>query len=125
LKSSWRNAGPRETTTNDKPYGGLKDGPLFPIKNMEKTKYPTWLWFDNDSKKTFKERLVRGSTHYEKKFGFKPNMCTVSISAFSLLIEGNRDVTEVVVDGVKVTGKSYILPCDFHFGRTDELVRET
>lgn len=35
------------------------------------------LWFDDDTKRTLPEKIVRAATYYEDKYAVKPNMCYV------------------------------------------------
>lgn len=35
------------------------------------------LWFDNDPKRTFDEKLTRAAEHYRRKYGRAPEVCFV------------------------------------------------
>jgi hypothetical protein len=37
-----------------------------------------WMWFDDDEKRTFEEKVRLAVQHYRDKFGHAPNVCFVN-----------------------------------------------
>lgn len=45
---------------------------------MEKDMNTGMLWFDNDPKLDFTEKISRATAYYQKKYGQKPDLCYVN-----------------------------------------------
>ncbi|MBN1954615.1 MAG: hypothetical protein JW900_06140 [Anaerolineae bacterium] len=73
------------------------------------------LWFDNDSRRGLKEKVLRAADHYQQKYGQRPNLCFVHPS---MLKENGDD--EFRADGVQVRSGRAVLPHHFWIGVADK-----
>lgn len=64
------------------------------------------LWFDNDKKTSFEEKLARAVEYYETKYGHKANFCYVNAATGQ----------ETVVGELTVKNRSTVLPNHFWIG---------
>ncbi len=71
-----------------------------------------WMWYDNDEKRTLKQKVELAAQKYREKFGHAPNTCFVNAARHSETLgeDGFR------VNGVLVRGKRNVLPNYFWLG---------
>ena len=66
------------------------------------------LWFDADPKRTVAEKVARAADRYHFKFGRRPNLCYVNLSA---LTDGSLDC-----NGIRVIPSASVLKHHFWIG---------
>jgi len=71
----------------------------------------TMLWFDNDPKTTFEEKLTRAAAYYTKKYGTAPDHCLVHSSVLE-----TTDIKEYA--GIKIETKRHVLKHHLHLTST-------
>lgn len=86
---------------------------------MEETGQLEWglLWFDADSKKTLRQKVLDAATRYRVKYKMWPNLCYVHPSMLA-----GGDCT--LIDGIRVTVLSTVLPHHFWIGVRNEKSNE-
>jgi hypothetical protein len=74
------------------------------------------LWFDNDGRRSLREKVERAAAYYHEKYGEKPNVCFVHPS----MLEGNGDRGPVKADGVEIREGRSVLRNHFWIGVSQE-----
>ena len=74
------------------------------------------LWFDNDSQRDLKAKVLRAAAYYQQKHGEKPNVCFVHPN----MLDGNGNGSSLRTDGVEIRAGRAILPDHFWIGVTQE-----
>lgn len=69
------------------------------------------LWFDNNTKTNFAEKLQQAVVYYQKKYGKKPDLCYVHPSMLAQKIPP--------ANGIEIRGAQQILPNHFWLGITE------
>ncbi len=69
------------------------------------------LWFDNNAKTNFSEKLQQAVVYYQKKYGKKPDLCYVHPSMLAQKILPSH--------GIEIRGAQQILPNHFWLGITE------
>jgi hypothetical protein len=69
------------------------------------------LWFDDDPKRTFEEKVLRAVVHYKQKLGLSPSLCYVHPSALD---------HACTCGAVKVRPGRSVLPHHFWLGVSEE-----
>ncbi len=70
------------------------------------------LWFDDDVKRPFAQKVEAARRRYLEKFGVKPDTCYVN--------PATMPATEVSVDGLRIISASIILPNHYWLGVADK-----
>jgi len=74
------------------------------------------LWFDNDPRRGIEEKVLRAASHYQRKYGHKPNVCFVHPS----MLNGNGKRRVLRVGGMEVRPGRAILPDHFWVGVNEQ-----
>jgi hypothetical protein len=76
------------------------------------------LWFDDDPRKDLGEKVLRAAAHYERKYGYAPDLCYVHPSAFGENGNGKSKVQKIGT--VEIQSGRSVLPHHFWLGITDK-----
>ena len=74
------------------------------------------LWLDNDSRRGVEDKVKQAANHYQKKYGYKPNVCFVHPS----MLVGNGKQKPLRIDQVEVRSVRSMLPDHFWLGVEDD-----
>lgn len=72
------------------------------------------MWFDDDPHRELEQKVLRAATHYEQKYGRRPNLCFVNPGVF----KGNGSVEKAGEVEIRV-GRS-VLPHHFWLGVAED-----
>jgi len=74
------------------------------------------VWFDNDSKKSTREKVQAGAAHFARKFGLAPKVCRANPADFGGLTEPGPDEVRLILD-LRVLRHHFWLGMDEESGR--------
>jgi hypothetical protein len=78
------------------------------------------LWFDDDPHRELEQKVLRAATHYERKYGTRPDLCFVHPNAFSG--NGKRPVKKA--GGVEIRAGRSVLPFHFWLGVAEDQAQD-
>ncbi len=74
------------------------------------------LWFDNDPRRTFDEKLTRAAEHYRRKYGRAPEVCFVNPEIATPAPNASVGESAARSGAVTVETSKTILPNHFWLG---------
>jgi hypothetical protein len=74
------------------------------------------MWFDDDPHRELEQKVLRAATHYERKYGQRPDLCFVHPGA----LNGNGKRSVKKAGGVEIRAGRSVLPYHFWLGLAED-----